>query len=93
MRKQFSVLALTMGCTALSASATEGKKDVSIACLILEDFSFYDVRGLKNAGADYEIEDPTKAKYYFNICAQTKDSCSNSTSSVFAFKKDAAGNC
>lgn len=50
------LLALTTVGTLVAADSI--KKDVSISCLLYDDFSFYDLRSMKtDTGIDYVVRD------------------------------------
>jgi hypothetical protein len=66
------------------------KKDVSISCLVYDDLSFYDLRGIQNQAKDYSVEKDGE-KYFFNLCGQTMESCKADETEIFAYKKSADG--
>jgi hypothetical protein len=78
--------------------AAEEKKDVSVSCMLFDQLSYYDVRGLKSDSLDYAVQDDLNkdVTYYFNLCAQTQGSCAGPavTDEIFAYRKDAVtGKC
>ena len=88
----FSVLSSLI---AVGYAATSGSEAVGISCLLFQDLSFYDVRSLANKEADYQLKpEGSTSQYVFNLCSQTKTSCSNEPDKmIFAYKKNEDGTC
>ena len=84
-----SVLALAYAGHIVSAQQPkQTTRDMSISCLVYESMSFYDMRPIQSTGADYQVQNEAKTETYsFNLCGQTKYTCTDK-SVAFAYKND-----
>jgi hypothetical protein len=65
---------------------------LEMACLVYEDFSFYDLRELSST-TDYTITDSaTSIVYSFNLCGYAVSSC-DTENPTFAYMTDSASAC
>ncbi len=56
-----------------------------LKCMIFEDFTFFNIRGLQNPNADYVATDANGKKYLFNFCQYAKKQCNSSP--VYAMRR------
>ena len=64
----------TLSYTTLAQKSSSSESDLlSLSCLIYDDLSFYDLRGLQNKKQDYSFKsEKTQHKYTFNLCSYTQ---------------------
>ncbi|CDW74601.1 UNKNOWN [Stylonychia lemnae] len=94
-------LLLTSSLTVLSPIlAKRGAKQASdsellkLSCLVYDDLSFYDLRGLESEQSDYSfISSNSKHNYYFNLCAFTNKACGEDTTQAFGIRVDQNNQC
>eukprot|EP00347_Sterkiella_histriomuscorum_P009292 403341764 len=87
---------LNLQILAQESSGQEQEELLRLSCLVYDDMSFYDLRGLQNDKSDYKYE-VAKANgethfYNFNMCQYTNGYCTGNRK-VFGYKEDKAGTC